>query len=193
MVWAPDYVSVADVKAWLRIDDADTQDDAQITIYATAASRAVDSFCKRQFGKVDTAETRTFEGTWDRRLGCWVYAIDDLSSAAGLTVLDEAGSEITDSALRPLNAVALGKPYTELRCSSGGPLSIESEHWGWAAVPAAARMGALLQAARLAVRRDSPYGIAGSPSDGGEQRLLASLDPDLRTSLRSYRREVWFA
>lgn len=193
MGWEPDYVEVDEVKAWLRIDDADEQDDVQIAIYATAASRAVDGFCHRQFGKVEAPETRTYEGVYDRHLGCFVYAIDDLASDAGLTVLDAAGDEVTGVELRPLNAALKGVPYTELRCSSGGPLTAESGHWGWAAEPQAVKMGALLQAARLAARRDSPFGIAGSPSEGSEVRLLASLDPDLRTSLKRYRREVWAA
>jgi len=191
MAWAPDYVTSSDVKAYLRITDTD--DDAQIALYATTASRSVDAFCKRQFGKVSAAETRTYEGTYDRHLGKWVYAIDDLASATGLTVLDENGDEVTDYELRPLNAIAEGRPYTELRCSACGPLTAETDQWGWAAVPSPVKNGALLQVARLAARRSSPYGIAGSPSEGSEIRLGASLDPDLRVALRSYRREAWAA
>ena len=37
-----------------------------------------------------------------------------------------------------------------------------------------------LQAARLAKRRDAPFGIAGSAEFGSELRLLSSLDPDVR-------------
>lgn len=189
MVWAPDYVTTSDVKAYLRITDTD--DDAQIALYATTASRAVDSFCKRQFGKVDEAESRTFEGVWDRRLGTYVYAIDDLSSSTGLTILDDNDDAVTDYELRPLNAPAKGKPYTELRTAACGPLSLETDAWGWAVVPTPVKTGSLLQAARLAARRSSPYGIAGSPSEGSEIRLTAALDPDLRVALRGYRREAW--
>jgi len=40
MAWAPDYITSAQLKAYLRIDD--TVDDAQIALAVTAASRAVD-------------------------------------------------------------------------------------------------------------------------------------------------------
>lgn len=191
MVWKPDYVSAADVKAWSRIEDTD--DDVQIALYVTAASRAVDGYCKRQFGRVAAPELRQYEGVFDRHLGTYVYAIDDLCSAVGLALLDSNAKAVTSYELRPRNAVVEGEPYTELRAAAGGLLSVTSDAWGWSAVPPAVKMGTLLQAARLSQRRDSPMGIAGSPSDGSELRLLAALDPDLRTSLKSYRREVWAA
>ena len=49
----------------------------------------------------------------------------------------------------------------------------------------------LLQASRLAARRDSPFGVAGSPDAGSEMRLLARVDPDVAVALEPYRRRIW--
>jgi hypothetical protein len=60
--------------------------------------------------------------------------------------------------------------------------------WGWSAVPPAIEQATLLQASRLLIRRDSPYGVAGSPEAGTEIRLLARLDPDVDVAVAPYRR-----
>ena len=39
------------------------------------------------------------------------------------------------------------------------------------------------EASRWFARRNSPYGIAGSPEMGSELRLLAKLDPDVAVML----------
>jgi hypothetical protein len=53
-------------------------------------------------------------------------------------------------------------------------------------VPAPVTAGALLQSCRIHARRQSPYGVAGSP-EGGIVRLLSRLDPDVELMLRPYR------
>ena len=50
MAWQPDYVTTDELKTHLRIDLADTTDDDAIGIAITAASRAIDRSCGRQFG-----------------------------------------------------------------------------------------------------------------------------------------------
>lgn len=65
-------------------------------------------------------------------------------------------------------------------------------NWGWSAVPSEVKQACLIQAARVFVRRDSPYGIAGSPDLGNETRLLAKLDPDVQLLLRRVTR-MWAA
>jgi hypothetical protein len=42
---------------------------------------------------------------------------------------------------------------------------------------------AKLQCARWNFRRDAPAGVAGSPDQGSEIRLLSRLDPDVAVSL----------
>lgn len=188
MTWAPDYITLSEAKAWLRIDDTD--DDVELAVAITTASRAVDTWCRRQFGTTGTAQSRTFEGVWDRSLLAYVYEVDDLADLDDLIVVDRDGNDVDDYMVYPLNAEAKGKPYERIVTSCVGPIVADGV-WGWPAVPTAVKHAVRLQLGRFTVRRDSPYGIAGSPQDGSELRLLARLDPDVETSLRGYRREVW--
>jgi hypothetical protein len=188
--WAPDYATVAELKSYLHV--ADTDDDVFLALWITTASRNVDDWCGRQFGQVVGVESREYTATLDRQLGCYVAEIDDVQTVASMVVVDEDANEITDYTLGPVNALKKGKPYERIYSTCGGQLLI-SATWGWSAVPSAVKLGLFLQASRLAARRDSPYGIAGSPTDGNEVRLLAQLDPDFKTSLKPFRRSWWAA
>jgi gp6-like head-tail connector protein len=191
VTWEPDYVTLPEVKSYLRIGDI--ADDAQLGVWITTASRAVDAFCHRQFGQTAAPELRRYATTWDRIEGVYYAQIDDLQTIAGLIVLDASATVLTSYTLLPYNALQKGKPYERISTSSAGPLAITGS-WGWTSVPVPVKSATLLQVSRFAARRDSPYGIAGSPGDGSEMRLLASLDPDVKTSLGSkYRREWWAA
>jgi hypothetical protein len=196
MTWAPDYSDVATVRSYIR-SGLDSDSDAFIASWITATSRNVDDFCGRQFGNTGTLQTRVYDPVFDRALGKQVYEIDDVQNITGMTVATGAtGATIqasTGFTLWPRNAVANGMPYTQLRTSAFSGTITATAVWGWNAVPAAAPTGLLLQAARLAKRRDSPFGVAGSPTDGSELRLLAQLDPDFRTTLKPYMRTWWAA
>jgi hypothetical protein len=212
VTWAPDYVTVAVLKSYLRITD--TADDVFLALWATTASRNVDEFCQRQFGKVATAEARVYTPVWDRHLRKYVTQFDDLQDVTGLIVTTEDGTVLTsdDYTLWPRNAVAKGRPYERITTPGRNDLTLFGAYrddltlsapylgeltvtasWGWTAVPSAVSTGLFLQAARLAARRDSPFGIAGSPGEGSEIRLLAQLDPDFRTALKPLRRNWWAA
>lgn len=188
--WAPDYVSPEVLKAYLRIED--TADDVFIDLWITSCSRNVDDYCQRQFGQAGTAEVRYYPTVYDRHEGAWYAETDDIQDTAGLTFADSSGNVTTSYTLYPRNAAAKGKPYERVKLTSwsGGELT-GTGLWGWADTPSAVSVGMLLQASRLAARRDSPFGIAGSPSEGSEIRLLAQLDPDFRTTLKPLRREWW--
>jgi hypothetical protein len=189
--WAPDYTDVTTVRSYIR-SGLDADNDAFIASWITATSRNVDDFCGRQFGNTGTAQARVYSGTYDQSLRQTVYEIDDIQNITGLTVT--AGNQAqTSYTLWPPNAPQKGKPYTQLRTSAFSGDVTMSGVWGWTAIPAAAVTGLLLQAARLAKRRDSPFGVAGSPQDGSELRLLAQLDPDFRTTLTPLRRDWWAA
>lgn len=191
MTWEPDYITSAELKTELRISDSD--DDAQVARWVTAASRSVDNFAHRQFGKVASSETRTYLAEYDRHVGCYVVEIDDLCSVTGLVVMSGT-TAITDYTMYPLNALVKGKVYERVHLSVGGTLTFATDQWGWSAVPTSVKQGTFLQATRLAARRDSPYGVAGSPSEGSEMRLLARVDPDVETVIgKKYRREWWAA
>lgn len=193
MSWAPDYVTSVELKNYLKIQH--DSDDAFVSLWITTASTNVNDYCGRQFGLVDSPEERKYASVWDRHLGCYVAEIDDLMDTSGFALVDVNGDAVTDYEFGPDNALQKGKPYERILTSVCGKLAATAP-WGWdqaAAGPKVAKMGLLLQAARLAARRDSPFGISGSPGEQGEIRLLAQLDPDFRTSLKPFRREWWAA
>jgi hypothetical protein len=59
--------------------------------------------------------------------------------------------------------------------------------WGWPSIPAEISMATKLQASRLFIRRQSPFGIAGTP-DLGTVRLSSRLDPDVEALIRPFRK-----
>lgn len=189
MAWAPDYVTLAEQKAFKKISD--TNDDTEIALYISAASRAVDDFTNRQFGQVAAPEQRIYTAFYDRRRRVWVVEVDDLPTTTGLVVQID-GTTTTDYTLEPRNAVLKGLLYTHIVFGSTlSPTGAVDEiavtaSWGWAAVPNAVKYATRVQASRFGIRRDSPYGIAGSPQTGSELRLLARLDPDVAVSLAAY-------
>lgn len=202
-MWSPDYVTAGELAAYVRIGD--TADDVQLGIAIAAASRSIDRFTRRQFGVVAAPVARYYPGRVDPATGRWVLDVDDLMSSTGLAVdVDTAGDgtysgAVTDYTLTPRNAVADGRPWTGLVVDgtstvtpTTAPGSVRvTALWGWTAVPDAVQQGCLLQASRLIARRDSPFGVAGSPDAGSEVRLLARVDPDLEVSLAPYRRPGW--
>jgi hypothetical protein len=201
MAWKPDYVALNELKNFARISDTD--DDTELGFAISTASRAVDNTTNRQFGKVDAAEARYYTAKWDRELRRYVVTIDDLMTETDLVIKTDIHVEgtydetLTDYRLRPLNAEQKGKPWTKLIL--GPEMSVSRREggvevtaiFGWTEVPDAIKQATLLQANRLHARRFSPFGIAGSPDQGSELRLLSRLDPDVAVSVKDYVR--WWA
>lgn len=207
MGWQSDYCTVGELAAQTRIGD--TADDAQIALAISTASRAIDDRCNRQFGKVPVVEARYYTPRWSRSRNGWRAPIDDVMTTTGLVVKVDTAADGTFATtvassgytLRPRNAAAAGWPWTELLIPytsvttfAGGTESVQvTASWGWPGIPDGIRQACLLQASRLLSRRDSPFGIAGSPETGSELRLLARLDPDVAVAVEPYRRRVWAA
>lgn len=192
MAWAPDYTTRTLLKTYLDIQHDDINE--LLDLWITAASRNVDKFCHRQFGQVASLETREYVPVWDRHLSRSVVRIDDVTNTTGFALRDENGAAVTDYKFYPLNALSKGKAYEELRTTSRLSASVTADaRWGWNAVPSSVPTGMLLQAARINARRNSPFGVAGSPQNGSEIRLLAQLDPDFITTLKPYQRWWWAA
>jgi hypothetical protein len=192
MAWRPDYITLDQLKDYKTIDD--DVDDAELQTAISAASRAIDKATNRQFGKVDAPIARVYRAWFNCDRGRWVVSIDDLQSTSGL-VVTIGGTVVTKYTLEPRNAVADGLAWTSLVLgldaeampSSGDEYEVTAAApWGWAAVPDAVVEACYIQSHRFANRRDSPYGVAGSPQQGSELRLLARLDPDVKVSLGLY-------
>lgn len=201
MAWKPVYATTEDLKAFLNINVSDSVDDAFLGLAVEAASRAIDVSCNRQFGAVAVAEERFFTARYDRARCRWVVPIDDLMSTTNFAaeVQDSDGQTvgaIDDYVLEPRNGAQTGRPWTQLMVrpsSTQKPIGTPDEVavtalWGWTAVPDTIKTACLLQASRFHHRRESPYGVAGSPDMGSELRLLARLDPDVAVMVNPFRR-----
>lgn len=181
MPWAPDYVDAADLIDFVRT----SADNPYVATYGTAAARAVDDFCNRQFGQLDAAATFTYDATTAAPLanGRWLLLVDDVQDVTGMTVTVD-GTAVTDYVMWERNEAAKGRPYTGITLASRPTGDVDVfARFGWSSVPAAVPGAVWLQVNRWNVRRESPYGTAGSPSEGSEVRLSARLDPDVRTML----------
>lgn len=193
MAWNPDYCTVDELSAYVRIDD--NVDDAELGYAITAASRAVDHQTNRQFGQVDTAEERSYTGRYDYDRCCWVADVDDLDDDTGLTVTVD-GTTVTAYRLEPVNGPSVGRVWTRVAFTddseatpTGEPYEVAvTALWGWSEVPVPVKAAVLMQASRFFARRGAPFGVAGSPEMGNELRLLAKLDPDVSVALRGYHR-----
>lgn len=202
MAWQPDYATVDELAASVRINDA--ADDLQLQMAITAASRAIDGpgGCNRQFGQVATVEARYYSAQWNRDR--WIIEMDDLMDASGLLMAVDlyAKGQYTEdvdpvyTGFRPANAAQKGRPWTRLTVLPTSPVQVTdfpdairlTAKWGWTAVPPTIKQATLLQASRFLSRRDAPFGVAGSPEAGSEMRLLAKLDPDVAVAISPYRR-----
>lgn len=198
MAWAPDYATLAELKHALAPGIADTVDDDELERAIGAASRAIDHHCGRQFGKDAAPVARYYTPTSHGRAA---VVIDDLMDTSGLVVKTDDGSGAfattleldVDVVLFPWNAAADGRPWRMLVGINGASLPCRERavevtaRFGWSAVPIEVTQACLLQAARIFVRKNSPFGIAGSPEMGSELRLLNKLDPDVAVLLSGVR------
>lgn len=196
MAWEPDYVTVDELADYVRVDDAD--DDVQLGLAISAASRAVDRATHRQFGLVAAPEERYYTAQYDRQCYRYTVDIDDVVIVTGFAVDADLGDDgtyttsITSYDLKPANAITRDRPYTKILLRPDVSLTTNPDavrvtaRFGWADVPDTVRQATLLQASRFFTRRDAPFGVAGSPDQGSELRLLAKVDPDVQVMLGAY-------
>lgn len=189
------YASLGNLKSAIRITDTDSDELLQVAL--DAATSAIDEHCNRTFTAASVATLRYFEPKNGRVTTDDFYTTDGLAITVGGTAIPVAVPNISAGyTLLPVNAAALGEPYTGFEYSSfpasAFPLLFAIQRatagvmakWGFAAeVPPSVEYACLLQASRWFARRNSPYGIAGSPEMSSELRLLAKLDPDVAVLL----------
>lgn len=193
MTWQPDYVTAAALATHLR--DTVSADSGDLQIAVTAASRLIDRAARRQFGQDASAVARYY--TYDGIIaeGRPLLIIDDSMDATVLVVMDTANSGSytqtltlgTDFDMWPKNAAADGRPYTGIllrpytaaRFPYAANAVRVTTKFGWVSVPILVVQATLIQASRFFMRKDSAFGVAGSPDLGNELRLLAKVDPDV--------------
>jgi hypothetical protein len=195
------YCTLSDLKTSLGIDDI--QDDVSLEAAIMAASRMIDDYTGRFFYKDGTSGspvTRYYTAQdW------WTTNVDDIVTISEIATDDNFDQQYTtvwatsDYMVEPVNNPRRGWPYTRLLAIGAYifpfnlPQSVRVRGvWGWSSVPYEVQMAAKLQASRLFVRRQSPFGVAGTP-ELGTVRLGSRLDPDVEVLLRPFRKVSWMA
>jgi hypothetical protein len=190
------YCTLNDVKSTLNIDDS--IDNAAIEIAISAASRMIDDYCGRFFykdGSVGTPATRYYTPQNE-----WSLSVDDFVSISEIATDDNFDQTYgtvwtaTDAMYEPVNNPSRGWPLSRILAVGAYifpftlPQSVRVKGiFGWSAVPVEVNAAAQIQASRLFLRRQSPFGIAGS-TDIGTVRLAAKLDADVEALLRPMRK-----
>lgn len=200
-----DYVSLRDMKRWLRFDpeDLDTPhaDDDLFRAAISATSRWVERKALRHF--YQSNEVRYFSAAdyYNVALGHF----NDLVEISELAT-DEDGDGIYETVwspseyqLRPVNAAGGldPRPYRSVRSigrrfplnlTAGGRLERVriTGVWGWPAVPDAIVTATKIQAGRIIKRKEAPEGIMGM-GQFGVVRVSTRGDPDALSAIRSVR------
>ena len=190
------YCTLAELKTALAITDA--VDDTPLEAAVNAASRMIDDYTGRFFYADGTTIAPVYR--YYTPLNDYSIAVDDFSSISAIATdenLDQTYGTAwaaTDYLVEPKNNVRRGWSYSRLIAigryiwPSGLPQSVRVYGaWGWLSTPSEVNMAALIQASRLFVRRQSPFGIAGSP-DLGTVRLSSRVDADVEALLRPFRK-----
>lgn len=198
MAIGENYATLPELKSYLRIDN--TTDDSELTDALTSASRGIDKYCDRSFGKDTSATARVYYPD-----DACVVRVDDFHTTTGLIVKTDSGDDgtyettwlVTDFQLEPLNGIVdgeIGWPFTRVRAVVGNfPVGARraavevTAQWGWAAVPASVKQSCLIMAAETFKLRDAPFGIAGF-GDFGMVRVRDN--PMARAKLDPYRRDA---
>ncbi|MFI5955816.1 phage gp6-like head-tail connector protein [Cryptosporangium sp. NPDC051539] len=194
------YCTVDELRARLN-DTRETLDADELQSKIDTASREIDLHCGRRFWLDSVATPRVYEGCSRQVL------IDDVGDTTGL-IVEGAADGVSYSAiaanayeLQPLNAAGDGLvPHAWwLLAESPYPASMwvwqsrirVTARWGWSAVPTQVHEAALLRAAALFKRRESPTGFAGL-GEFGVMRVRPG-DVDVTVLLQKFVRPDGFA
>ncbi len=190
------YCTLSDLKNSLAIEDI--QDDTALEAAILTASRMIDDYTGRFFyrdGTTAAPVTRYYTpDSW------YITNLDDFVSLNQIALDDDFDQTYTtilatsDYLIDPVNNARRGWPYTRITAIDryifpyAYPQSVRVQGvWGWPSVPAEIAMATKIQASRLFIRRQSPFGIAGTP-ELGTVRLTSRLDPDVEALIRPFRK-----
>lgn len=203
-------ITAAELKAHLKADSVTgTQHDTTISNAVAATNAAVIRYCGRSFEKVAVAsETarvygRTGHGQWQGIESPWSAIVHDIWDTTNLVVKIDDGDDgtyettwsTTDYQLEPLNRLEGDSysPYWRIRAVEGRTFPVTGRRaalqvtaaWGWTAVPDDVKQAALIKAAAVWSRKDSPQGVVGF----GEfvVRISRQKDPHVADYLDPFR------
>lgn len=192
------YGDLAVLKSRLAISD--TSDDTEVESALSAASRDVETFCRRQFHKTMTASARKFRP----RRWCLAY-VDDFHTTTDLEIRTDLGGDGTfetvwsaaDYQLEPLDGLVAGQagwPFWKIRAVEAkdfprlrrASLQVTAQ-WGWAQVPDPVTEAALILAEEIFKLKDAPFGVAGYGEFGA---VRVRDNPKVARMLAPYRRDA---
>lgn len=190
------YCTLSELKDSLQIDDS--VDNASLEAAIMSASRMIDDYTQRFFykdGTIASPVTRYYTPEDAISLN-----IDDIVTVSSIATDNDLLFTYTtvwatsDFVVEPINNPRKGWPYNRLVAVGAYvwpfqiPQSVKiTGAWGWSAVPQEIQLAAKIQASRLFIRRQSPFGIAGTP-ELGTVRLSSRLDPDVEALIRPFKK-----
>jgi hypothetical protein len=196
------YCTLADLKESLQIEDSN--DDTALQAAILTASRQIDDYCQRFFyteGTLLAPATKYYTA-----VSPWYVETDDIVQLTEIACdpdFDQSYAQIwnlnTDVMYEPVNNPSRGWPWTKLLAIGSYvfpyffPQTVRLKGiFGFPEVPYEVEMACKIQAARLFIRKQSPFGIAGSV-ELGTVRLNSRLDPDVEMLLKTFRRNKGLA
>ena len=196
------YTTLADVRNALQIEDSLDDNDIQAAILA--ASRMIDDYCQRGFYQEGTLASPVVK--YYTPVSPWYLEIDDLIQPTEIASrANQSGPFSTiwdldnDVMYEPINNPEIGRPVTRLLAVRTYvfpyffPQTVKiTGVWGYSSIPYEVELACKIQASRLFIRKQSPFGIAGSV-ELGTVRLNSRLDPDVEMLLKTYRRNFGLA
>lgn len=187
---ANEYGDIATLKNRLGIEATDDSRDGSLTSALGAASRGIDRACGRRFWLDEEPIQRTFNprARVAHQDDGALLLVNDIGSTDGM-VVESGATAVTGYETSPDNALLDGQPITGLLLVNGSWGSATNRiritaRFGWPAVPDDIGEAALIQAARLYRRKDSPEGVTGS-AEWGVVRL-SRRDPDVWNLIEPY-------
>lgn len=188
------YATTAELKSRVGISDA--ADDTPLGEALSAASRWIESWCRRQFNQTTAASARLFYPE-----SCGLVVVDDFHTTTDLVIKTDSGADgtyettvaSTNYELLPLNGVVGGEsgwPYWRIRAvrttlpTGTGRASVQvTAQWGWAAVPAGVKQATLIIAQETFKLKDTYAGQAGF----GDMEMVVRRAPQALDLLKPYR------
>lgn len=190
------YCTLSDLKTSLAIEDI--TDDTALEAAILTASRMVDDYTGRFFYRDGTTAAPVVR--YYTAQDWYTCNTDDFVSISQIATDDNFDQlyttiwESNDYMVEPVNNPRRGWPLSRLLAIDSYifpynlPQSVKvTAVWGWPSIPAEITMATKLQASRLFIRRQSPFGIAGTP-EIGTVRLTSRLDPDVEALIRPFRK-----
>ena len=185
------YATLDEFRAWSGGEHIAETGNSQREQAIEAASRWVDSYCRRTFYQ-QTAQARIVP-RFDA--ACVEFgSFGDLVSVDTIKC-DDDGDETFERTVsgyvllpRNVNAAPEQIPYTGFETTTAEPALSDlvevTGTWGWPAVPVGVKHATLMTAARVFLRKDSPVGVL--PFAEFAARVPIS-DPDVLRLLAPYR------